>query len=126
MLTLVGCGLHPYPPPPLPPPGAGQRRRQASGDGEDEEEGKRGEAEMCNFSEEAFILFRLSAFERSGLTVRAVCVFVEVGGAGCASLSLTAGPAANPFTRLRVFGSPCLRLPLASGRVCSIWKSIYS
>lgn len=40
MLTLVGCGLHPYPPPPLAPPGARRRRRQASGDGEDEEEGK--------------------------------------------------------------------------------------
>lgn len=35
VLTLAGCGLHPYPPL-LSLPGARQRRRQASGDGENE------------------------------------------------------------------------------------------
>lgn len=40
VLTLAGCGLHPYPPL-LSLPGATQRRRQASGDGENE--GKEGE-----------------------------------------------------------------------------------
>ena len=39
VLTLSGCGLHPYPPL-FSLPGARQRRRQASGDGENE--GKRG------------------------------------------------------------------------------------
>lgn len=38
VLTLAGCGLHPYPPL-LSLPRARQRRRQASGDGENE--GKR-------------------------------------------------------------------------------------
>lgn len=109
MLTLVGCGLHPYPPPPLPPPGAGQRRRQASGDGEDEEEGRRGEAEMCNFSEEAFILFRLSAFERSGLTVRAMCVFAEVGGSGGLGVPLSPSPRVQ---RQPLPASACLWLSL--------------
>lgn len=37
VLTLAGCGLHPYPPL-FSFPGARQRRRQASGDGEDERE----------------------------------------------------------------------------------------
>lgn len=37
VLTLAGCGLHPYPPL-LSLPGARQRRRQASGDGENEGE----------------------------------------------------------------------------------------
>lgn len=63
VLTLVGCGLHPYPPL-FSLPGARQRRRQASGDGEDEEEGegkrggRSGEAEILRsvISEEAFIL----------------------------------------------------------------------
>lgn len=37
MLTLAGCGLHPYPPL-FSVPGAKQRRRQASRDGEYERE----------------------------------------------------------------------------------------
>lgn len=40
VLTLAGCGLHPYPPL-FFLPGAKQRRRQASGDGEDEGERER-------------------------------------------------------------------------------------
>lgn len=41
VLTLAGCGLHPYPPL-LSLPGARQGRRQASGDGENEGERERG------------------------------------------------------------------------------------
>lgn len=59
VLTLAGCGLHPYPPL-LSIPGASQRRRQASRDGENEGAlERRGEidSKKCHFKKGLYSLF---------------------------------------------------------------------
>lgn len=62
VLTLAGCGLHPYPPL-LSLPGARQRRRQASGDGENEgererqSEGESRDCKKCHFRKGLYSLF---------------------------------------------------------------------
>lgn len=155
VLTLAGCGLHPYPPL-FSVPGAKQRRRQASRDGEykresyctrrREREGGGTVSKKCHFRKR--LLFSLPHYISilwASVGARALQIYVS-----CQSLSTQVWPKspayAYPSAELIValfllgwvntkfksdlFTHACYPLPLsvpsALTSVCSIWKNVYS
>lgn len=146
VLTLAGCGLHPYPPL-LSLPGA-RLRRQASGDGENkgkrESKRERG-AEILKsvILEKAFILccslyLHFMSWPHCNsssnmcivlsLSVR-VCVCVFIRQTECLFLPDVGWHCVQgqPLHIRSVFSAPLdPTLPFALSSVCSIWKSVCS